>query len=254
MAFKGLKRGAVAVHEEIAREDARIETARQAMTGLRRFWLPQDKDSRITFLDGDLDEETGLLDVMCYYEHNVYLNGNWRNWFVCIEDEEPCPLCQEMDMGNKQVTRSLVFPFTIIDHDVWTDRNGNTHQDEKRLFVAKRDTFKRLSKMASKRGGLTGVTFDVSRVGERSPAVGSDFDFVEQQSIKKVAKKYGLNKSDLVPATYDDEIIYKSASELRKFGFGRGTVTVGSVNTAPAVPAGGGGGGSSNRPDYEANL
>ena len=250
MAFKGLKRGKAA-HQAVAKEDARIEAARAAGSGPRRYWLPRDAEGLISFLDGELDQDTGMLDALCYHEHQARINGRWTNWFACIEDDEPCPLCQDMDGGSKTVNRSLVSPFTVIDHNKWTDKEGNDRQHEKRWFVCKRDTFKRLAKVAARRGGLAGVTFEVSRIGDKSPSVGSDFDYVEKNSLKKLAKKYGLKKKDIAPIDHEAQINYLSADELRKLGFGQGSAPVGSEDTEAVK---GKSKSKSKKPDYRADI
>jgi hypothetical protein len=146
-----------------------------------------------------------------YYEHNLYLNGHWRNFYVCTgSEDEPCPICEE---GK---TPSMVAAFTVIDHTPYTDREGKEHKDQKMLLVAKRTTQQVLEAVAVKRGGLAGVTFDIMRVDEdQSPAVGSMFDFIEKHDIEKVIKKYGA------PYDYEKDLAYKTPEQLRAEGFGK---------------------------------
>ena len=199
-----------------------------------RYWMPDGAEQRITFLDGELSE-AGLLDVPRYWEHNLQINGSWKNWFPCVKDEEPCPLCDIK-------APSLVYAFTIIDHREWEDKKDNVHQHERKLYICKGDTYKRLSKIAAKRDGLTGCTFDVSRIGDKAENVGNDFDFVEKLSLKKLAKKYGMEKSGPTennkvcqPYDYEDDAVikYRTAAELREMGLGSGSDPVGSSDTKP---------------------
>ena len=205
--------------------------ARKAAAGKKtfRFWMPDGAEQKITFLDGELSE-AGLLDVPRYWEHNLQLSGSWKNWFPCTKDEEPCPICD-----IKQP--ALVYAFTIIDHAKWAEKKDTSkvHQHERKLYICKSDTFKRLSKIAVKRGGLTGCTFDVSRIGDKAENVGNDFDFCEKLSFKKLAKKYGMEKKGktennkvVQPYDYDDVIKYHTAAELRRMGLGSGEAPVGS--------------------------
>ena len=215
MAVDFLKRGKSA-HEAIAKADHEAEV-RQAQYAIRRFWIPKDGETQITFLDGALTPE-GLLDTTTYLEHQVFMNGNWKNWFPCVSEVEPCPICESNNY------HSVVSLFTVIDHSQYTDRNGKVHKNERRLFAAKRDTLKRLQKLATRpgRSGLLGWTVGVSRTGDKSAGVGSDFEFLEHNSIQDLVKKYGLNPQEAVPFNYADgkTVVYRTADQLRQLGFG----------------------------------
>lgn len=192
-----------------------------------RFWMPKGESSSITFLDGDLMD--GILDIPFYHEHNVNMNGSWMNWFICTQDEEPCPICE----GGG--TSSYVGVMTVIDHGEYTSKkDGVVHKDNIKLFIAKRDTIKLLQKYAVKRGGLRGCTFDVARTGDKSPAVGSAFDFTEKLTEQQLVQKYKSTKVGELdrskPVNYDEYLkgLYQPASELRKLGFGSSEGPVGS--------------------------
>jgi len=216
MGVKFMKKGKEA-QKEIEKQDALA--AQKSSDTVFRFWLPVGGETAITFLDGDLDED-GLLDVGMYYEHQVYMNGDWRNWFVCTADEEPCPICEG---GDKP---SLVGAFTVIDHSEYESK-GKHYKDQVRLFVAKRDTVKKLQKIATKRGGLAGCRFDVSRTGDKSPNVGDMFDFTDKRPLSEVLEQYNVDG----PLDYEKHIIYRPAADLRKLGFG--TVPVGAESNIP---------------------
>jgi len=199
---KFLRRGAEA-QSALAKADAQTELKQaQSASGNLRFWLPKNKDTSITFLDGSLGEN-GMLDVPMFYEHQMELNGHWRNWFLCTQDNEPCPLCEQGD------TPSLVAVFSIIDHTQFTDREGKVRKDEPRLYVVKRETFRLLQNKATKKGGLKGWTVDVSRIGEKAANVGNDFDFVKHTDTLGVK-----------PFNYEEIFVYLDATKLRELGFG----------------------------------
>jgi hypothetical protein len=223
MAVSWLKKGKAA-HEAVEKADAQT-AQKQAAGSVRRFYLPKEKETQITFMDGALDDD-GLLETMTYWEHQLNMNGSWRNWYACTQDQEPCPICQGGDIP------SLVAVFTVLDHSKWSDKNGLGHQHEKRLFVCKRETFKRLQKIATKRGGLDGASFDVSRIGEKSAAVGSDFDFIEKRAASEIMKAYGLKAEDVTPYDYEEILNYRDAAELRQLGFG--TLPIGAADTPAA--------------------
>lgn len=208
-----VKRGAVA-------KEAMENEERKTKGGIGRFWIPKDKTGSITFLDGDLVD--GILDIPFLYEHNVNMNGSWFNWFICTQDSEPCPICEG---GGKPYYAGFL---TVIDHSEYVSKkDGLTHKDNLKLFVAKRETIKQLQMMAAKRGGLRGCTFDVARTGDKSASVGNVFDFTEKLTEQQLAAKYKpkndknvVDKS--VPIDYTKLFTegYMPAKELRKLGFG----------------------------------
>jgi hypothetical protein len=207
MAMSFLKTGS-AVHEEVVKAD---QAAKERFSN--RFFMKEGEEARITFLDGELAE--GLLQTVSYYEHLIPKAGRkgFDN-FPCTQEQEPCPICEDGEVP------ALCFAFTILDHRIWKDRNDKTHQHEKRLYVCKRETFKRLQKKAEKYGGLVGVTFDVTRIGDKSASVGSDYDHVDKNDIETIAASCGLKLEDCVPLNYEESIKYYTAEELRGMGFG----------------------------------
>jgi hypothetical protein len=208
-----LKKGREA-HEAARRAEMDAEK-REKSREARRFWVAQDNETQVTFIDGHLSSD-GLLDIVSFNEHRVFRNGHWRNFFPCTADSEPCPICEGGDHP------ALVSLFTVLDHTKWKDKNGKWHQHERRLFVAKRDTLKRLQKAATKRGGLAGWTVTIGRVGSKSAEVGTDFEFEEQHDLKELAGELKLKPEDLKPFNYDEILIYYTADELREMGFGNG--------------------------------
>lgn len=226
-----LKRGAAA-HEALARAEAETEARKAASSGVHRFYLRDDEEKRITFLDGGLTQDN-LLDHVNFNEHQVQLNGSWLNWFPCTEDvdlTQPCPICEQGDGYRK----SLVHAFTIIDHSEWKDKSGKIHKHEKKLYMCKRGGFKVLQNLATKRGGLTGVTFDVMRCGDNGWAAGNQFDFIEKNNIADIAAKYGLE--DVAPYDYDEVFTYRPPEELIALGFGLGTSTPSAVANTKVDP------------------
>lgn len=215
-----MKRGKDA-RQALEQEEARSEAARAEQGKLFGFWMPEGEERRVTFLDGDLDED-GVLDVLAFYQHKIKQNGDLKD-FVCtaeMDTTQPCPICSS---GDKP---SLVHAFTVIDHTPYKIQKGSnagkTITNSKKIFFAKRTTMQVLSKLAVKRDGLAGVTFDISRLGDKSPAVGSQFDFVEKhESYEDIAAKYDLKMEDVTPADYEKEITYHSPDDLVAMGAGK---------------------------------
>lgn len=218
-----MKKGKAA-HQAFQEEEAKAEKAKAEAGKLFRFWMPPDEERKITFLDGELDEE-GMLDIPMFYEHRVRLNGDWKT-FVCVSEEEPCPICEKGDSRA-----SLVGVMTVIDHTPYKIKSGpnagKTIKNSRKLFVATRQTIKKLAKKAAKQGGLAGCTFEVSRTSDKDPSVGSDFEFLERCTADELVAKYDLKEEDVSPADYSHEITYHSAEELVKLGVGKAMGGVG---------------------------
>jgi len=218
-----LKKGASA-KAALDQAEAAAEMAKAEAGKMWRFYMKEGEDRRITFLDGDINEE-GMVDAATFWEHVVPMNGGYAN-FVCTAEQDPsqpCPLCA---MGNKP---RLVGALTIIDHTDYKIKNGpkagEILKNQRKLFVATRQSLALLKKLAEKRGGLAGCTFDVTRIGDKSANTGTQFEFVEKfDSGQELCEKYGLAEEDVHPANYEEEIVYRSPEELIELGLGKAIV------------------------------
>lgn len=211
-------------------EQVQYELRKAEMGKLFRFFLAKDEEARITFVDGALNAQ-GFLVPPRFYEHTILIGNRWTN-YVCPEHTNPgakdkCPICESGDRP------SLVGVFTVIDHRTYksTKTAGKEYSDTQKLFVAKSGTLELLQALAVKRGGLAGATWDAMRKGDKAPAVGSAFDFMEKTDIATLKAKYQhevINpttnaksvQSFFVPANYEAEIIYRTGDELRTMGIG----------------------------------
>lgn len=208
-----IKKG-MAAQQTLSEAKERQELAEeQAANRVYRFRIPEDEEGQITFIDGGLTED-GLLDLNIYYEHTVYKDGSWNNHYPCVGEDEICPICQ---LGTK-FKPALVAALTIIDHRKWEDAKGAIHKNERKLFVMKMQTIQKLQRIAKKRGGLIGCTFDVSRGGNKSASVGDTFEFVERRTLSTLRKMYKPEVATVID--YSTAIIYVPASKLRALGLG----------------------------------
>ena len=212
------------------KHETEVAAAKAQGYKLWRFRLKPKESAKITFIDGDLNAN-GNLTPPRYYEHSLYLNGNWNNHFLCPEKTDPslkdkCPICET---GDKP---ALVALFTVIDHRETKSNDGKkVYKDQKRLMVVKSNTFEMLNKLAGKRKGLTGARFEVTRNTDKEAAVGAMFDFEEKSDVEDLKKLYMVEKVDpatntktmvtnFEPADYEKEVGGKSGMELRKLGLG----------------------------------
>lgn len=214
-----LKQGAAA-KQAVLEDDAKKEAQKAEAGKLWRFRIQEgdDDDHRVTFLDGTLDDE-GTLEAPMWHEHTLQLGGKWKN-VPCTSHEEPCPICANGD------NPSLVAGFTVIDHTPYTIQSGpnagKVVKFSRKLFVAKRTTYAQLQKLATKQGGLVGTTWDISRNGDKSPAVGNMFQLEAKQTLAEVKKELAAIKAEygelVEPADFAQEITYYTRAELIQQG------------------------------------
>ncbi len=210
-----LKKG-MSAQNAMQAEESKAQQAAQEKGKLWRFYLKDNEERRVTFLDGDLDA-SGMLDIFMYYEHTVFHNGKWTQ-FPCVAEQEPCPICESGERA------ALVGVFTVVDHTPFKKKDGSTIERSRRLYVAKRNTVKILQTLATKREGLAGCTFDISRSGDKSPSAGNLFDFIQKDDMKDVAAAWG---DDGKPADYSTEIVYRTRAQLIELGLAKAVKTVG---------------------------
>lgn len=228
MGVSWIKKGAEAA---ALQEQAKAEqqAKKDSYDKLFRFWMKEGEEKDITFVDGKIDKETGLLDAPRLYEHKVQLNGEWTQ-LVCPEKSDPksghkCPICKSGD------TPTLVAGFTIIDHSEFTSAKGNKYKDTQKLFVATSKTYELLNKFAQKMGGsLVGQRFSVSRTSDKAPRVGdvlipgvkTDPEVLAKMYVREWVDKEGVKKIEpqFVVADYETEFTFKTPDELAKLGFG----------------------------------
>jgi hypothetical protein len=219
-------------------DKAEYERRKEEQGKAFRFWLEPGEEARITFVDGQLFEtKAGMVLLPArYHEHNLFLNGRWGHHFVCPEKTAPgqgfkCPICESGDRPT------LVALFTIIDHREFKGKNDKVYKDDPKLLVLNPMAFEQLNALAQKIGGLAGSTWDVSRVGEKSPRTGNNFFPQGKTPLDELYKKYLVEQKD--PKTnlstwvskfkvldYEQEIIFRTDDQLRAMGLGKPTTQV----------------------------
>lgn len=184
--------------QKIAREE-------RSKNYINRFWLPAGAETEVTFLDSTA-HPGGYPLPFVISEHQLKLNGNWRNWFTCIG--EGCPLCEAGDRPY------LGAAYTIINHKEWTDKKNNVRKDEVNLLMAKPAVNVMLRNAAARRNGLRGWFVAVTRTTDKSYSTGDSFDFVERRDLG----------DDLQPVDYMSIFAPKSPEDLRAIYGGGGPI------------------------------
>lgn len=205
-----LKKGNAA-QQALQAEQDKADSDAKLRTEVRTFWMRPESETTITFLDGDLDPEHGMLDVPLLYNHNVY-NANMgakgeRVDIACIRDTgEECPLC-----AHDKPT--LVAALTIIEH-IEYESNGETVSNPRRIFLCKRSTLRELQEAATHLGGLTGHQFKVRRTGKRKASVGDEYNYVGH--VPEDTRVEAFPEPN--PIDYENALVCLSATELYEMG------------------------------------
>lgn len=158
-----------------------------------RFWMPPpqivkgkqvDTLRYVTFVDPEKHPVHDFKLPFVYLEHNMYLNGSWKNWFTCLKKDGDCPLCASGDRPY------LAAAFTVIDHTEWKSKDGTEHKDELKLYIVKSKVLKDLRRAMAKRGALRGWRVELARTQDTSPGTGEPKDFEEKIELPDVMQPF----------------------------------------------------------------
>jgi hypothetical protein len=210
-------------NEVLKEAQTQADMAQEARSKPWRFRIPQKetgKDFLITFLDGDLDPKTGELELTVWSEHTLQIGGSWTN-IVCLQPDY-CPVCAKSD-DNPDV----IACFTVVDHSEYTiqkgDKQGQVVKNQRKLYIAKRQTIGQLQKLATKNKGLRGLQVEVSRSTSKTAAVGDMFSpnqkFDEGELKAMLGKDKDGKRLDL-PFDYNEAAPMFDADKLSDMGFG----------------------------------
>jgi hypothetical protein len=140
-----------------------------------RLYLKQGETRLIVFL-------TEGTDSIGIWEHQVYINGSWRNWATCLQSiGKACKLCQYAEENDKYRRYKAQY-FSVIDETGWKDKKGNWHRPNRVMIPAKKQTVELLQRrylsLLEDGKGLKGARFEVFRsTAQQSASVGTDWTF-----------------------------------------------------------------------------
>jgi hypothetical protein len=229
MPFNFIKKGQDAkAAEEL--EKQKFEAEKEDWGKLFRFFIKNPGDEAVvTLIDGDYDED-GLFQPPCWWEHLLFYNGNWTPFlcpqYTCPELNDICPIDESGDKA------SFVRGFTLIDHRSFTSAKGNHYPFSKKIMVAKKNQFERLKSLAKMYKGLSGATFQVTRLTKDSASIGDQWNFMHKTPIEELRKTFVQKYKDpktgqekitelFLPADFQKEITYRSGQQLRAMGLGK---------------------------------
>lgn len=195
-----------------------------------RFFLKVGQTSRIVFLDdftrtravelpGSGEVVKQPIVPFCFNEHNLTVDGDWKNWFTCVAKiTPPCPICSE------GFYKYYIGMYTVLAS--YEDEHG-VEKWSKKLFAAKIDGIERIRlKQAqyAKDGRLADrqfqhCMFHVSRAGERSVVTGDDLEFIKKMTRDEVSAllpqpQQGQEPITIDPYDYEQLFAPKSREEL----------------------------------------
>jgi hypothetical protein len=147
-----------------------------------RFWMPKGSSKKVIFLtDGD--------KAPVIWEHQFKVNGSWKNWLTCLGPTgQECPFCKWSEANDNEFRRYKAAFFTVIDCSEYTDRNGVTHRNTKRLMCCKSGTADKIKRkwmrMQEEGKSLVGAQFEIYRTNsDKSPSVGEDFEYIKHVDL-----------------------------------------------------------------------
>jgi hypothetical protein len=114
----------------------------------REFFLKNSKEQAVVRV---LDPET--------WNIRSHFNKKDNTWYTCIQGEENCPFCERGIKANNQ------FILQVLDKRVMTDKNGNEHTNEVKIWRTGARVFRALSAFKGKYGDLTTLDLEVTRLG-----------------------------------------------------------------------------------------
>jgi hypothetical protein len=181
-----------------AEQVAAQEKARREKRQLgKRFYLKDEpgddpenprNEGEVIIIGGVVNPETSEItsDPFALWEHFIELpNGDKENYTCMRRLQGGCPFC------DKGIRRTYVACFSILDCHPWVDDEGNLHEYERRLLVAKQDAIAAFNERRKLRGTLVGSHWKVIRTGERAFSIGDMWEFLNHVNLNEIVKQDG---------------------------------------------------------------
>jgi len=150
-------------------DEADEEYSKRMSDEIQRFYLKPKEEKEVVF-------ETD--DPLCFWEHQLYLEGSWFNYFTCKKaSADGCEICNG---GDKP---SYVGVYIVRNLTGFKTKKGQGGIGRRELFVGKRKTLRQIQKFKDRRGTLVGKKFAVSRADDNSPNCGDTFDYLDDVEL-----------------------------------------------------------------------
>jgi hypothetical protein len=167
-AFMRGEQGRSNTDNEIALSKQKAEQRKANANKPFRFYVPIGDTRRIIVCDETPD--------FFLYEHALKdAEGRWGRLFTgCVKTFDNCPVCEAT---ARESYYAMVL--TIIDLTPFPTRDGDTVEFSRKLLIVKPAQQKKFLRFFAKEGTLRGAMFDMTRDGDKDPAIGNDIEFVE---------------------------------------------------------------------------
>jgi len=156
----------------------------------------------------------------------------WDNFICLTMIGEECPIC---DQGGRD--GDLCAAFTVIDTTERKGRDGKVYTNQRRLFIAKQQTYQALQAIATETDGLAGMVMKASRTGDRTARVGDVLVPTKHLELAEIVATFGEPFG--VATDFDAELQVVPRDELEKLGVVQATSSIGAGQ--PGAPANGSG-------------
>lgn len=175
---------------------------------ISRFFLREKESAIVVFLDS--------IGHYCLV-HQLEIGGSWRNFFTCVRDYKPCPVCEHVKTLSSK-SKSLVYcgHYSII-RQGYTDAQGNVIKAQKMLLPAKKQMIDKVAELAIKykdKGGLVGLAVKLTRY-DGEPNCGGTLEVLKKIDL---AKQFPDIK-DFKPFDYRKVLAPPTEDELEALGF-----------------------------------
>ncbi len=203
---------------------------------------PESPGTKFIFVDGN-QHPGGYNTPYAFEEHQLQLNGSWRNWFTCIEGlphpetgrPMACPICRSTKIPPDKKSPYLAHAYTVINTTPYPNKDRtkimNAEGNELTLLVAKQtfaNVIKRRRIREKPNGGLRGLVAYFIRHVKQGAGTGNEISWEERIELGE----------DVQPLDYHVILAPKTPEQILKklimSGLGEGTMDYNQV-----VPQGG---------------
>ncbi len=167
-------------------DDAEAQVAATSTGGFaREFFLKS----------GDEVQGVRILDDDSFNIRAHFVKG--KGWFTCIQGigDENCPLCEEANTPKSPVGRAQnQFVFNVFDPREYTDRKGETHKDQVKIWRVGITLLRVLNKKRNKYGPYPTWIMEISKMGSGQSTA---WNIEVEKSTKKFTLPEGQELYDL---------------------------------------------------------
>ena len=142
-----------------------------------------------------------------FYEHQVKINGDWRNWFTCLtmnEIGDRCPLCEHGEYRAYWAGAMTVLNITPFD-----TKNGE-NKGRRQLVIAKNEMLGRFELWTEEDGNpdsdprdLYGVQYRVLRSSGDAANIGDDWKKRKLWTAEELEKHFAEIQDEIAEQDWD---------------------------------------------------